>query len=549
MKKGLLSLIVLLSVTLFLIGCGTSATTPATSSSPAMSTTVKTTAATSTAPTTTAAKTTTTTPAAGPKYGGTLTVIYDSSPAGSVGYPPELTSDATTAPQLVIEPLLKENNKGEFTPWLAESYKLADDRMSITFTLRKGIQFHDGSNFDATVAKWNMDNQIAAKKTSTWASVDLIDQYTVRVNFTKWQNTNLSGFSGATSWMISKAAFDKNGLDWVRQNPIGTGPFKFVSFLKDTSFKTTRNTNYWRKDAQGNQLPYLNAVTFLFITDPVTQESAMKAGEADMLTVKHGSKVASDLAAVGFTVKSAAIDTSVLFGDTINADSPWSNLKVRQAAECAIDRDAIAKMGYGFWKPAYQIPGSADVPYDPNFSLYRKYDVAAAKQLLTDAGYPSGFTTSLIACPFNLNQDVVVAIQGYLAKVGIKADIQYPDAGKFTSDITLGKWKNGLVYEPIAGFPNYMTIFSALFNPVTNFHPSWLRTPEWLAAYSAAMAAPAPDAKLMRAFTDLMVKDDSMIPVNEGGRGWAYMSYVKDIGVLETQLPPYLNFENGWLDK
>jgi peptide/nickel transport system substrate-binding protein len=420
-----------------------------------------------------------------------------------------LTSDATTAPQLVIEPLLKENNKGEFTPWLAESYKLADDRMSITFTLRKGIQFHDGSNFDATVAKWNMDNQIAAKKTSTWASVDLIDQYTVRVNFTKWQNTNLSGFSGATSWMISKAAFDKNGLDWVRQNPIGTGPFKFVSFLKDTSFKTTRNTNYWRKDAQGNQLPYLNAVTFLFITDPVTQESAMKAGEADMLTVKHGSKVASDLAAVGFTVKSAAIDTSVLFGDTINADSP----------------------------------------YDPNFSLYRKYDVAAAKQLLTDAGYPSGFTTSLIACPFNLNQDVVVAIQGYLAKVGIKADIQYPDAGKFTSDITLGKWKNGLVYEPIAGFPNYMTIFSALFNPVTNFHPSWLRTPEWLAAYSAAMAAPAPDAKLMRAFTDLMVKDDSMIPVNEGGRGWAYMSYVKDIGVLETQFPPYLNFENGWLDK
>ena len=119
-----------------------------------------------------------------------------------------------------------------------DSYKLADDHMSITFTLRKGIQFHDGSSFNATVAKWNMDNQITAKKTSTWASVDLIDDYTVRVNFTKWQNTNRSGFSGATAWMVSKAAFDKNGLDYVRQNPIGTGPFKFVSFLKDTSFKT-----------------------------------------------------------------------------------------------------------------------------------------------------------------------------------------------------------------------------------------------------------------------------------------------------------------------
>jgi len=548
MKKGFIALAILVLVSILLAACGTAKTTPAQTSSPATSTAVKTTTATSAAPTTTTVKTTTAA-ATGPKYGGTLRAIYDFGPSGSIGYPQELTGDATTAPQLCIEPLLREDNKGQFTPWLAESYKLADDQKSITFNLRKGVKFHDGSDFNAQVAKWNLDNSIAAKLQPYWTSVDVIDDYTIRINFSRWRNTMLSGFSGGGAWMISKAAFDKNGLDWVRQNPVGTGPFKFVSYLKDTSFKATRNTDYWRKDANGNKLPYLDGVNFLFITDTVTQESAMKAGDADMLTVKPG-KVAADMQAIGFIVKSAEIDTSVLIPDTINADSPWANQKVREAAEYSIDREAISKgMGYGFTQPAYQIPGSADVTYDPNFPLARKYDVNKAKQLMAEAGMPNGFKTSIIACPFSLNRDAAVAVQGYLSKIGIQADVQYPDAGRFTSDYMLGQWKNAVVYEPIAGYTNYMNIFTFLFDPVTNRHPSWQRTPEWVAAYNAALAAPAPDVKLMRAVTDVMTQQASMIPINEGGRGWAYLSYVMDAGVLETSLPPFLKFEQAWLNK
>jgi peptide/nickel transport system substrate-binding protein len=256
------------------------------------------------------------------------------------------------------------------------------------------------------------------------------------------------------------------------------------------------------------------------------------------------------MAAAGLIVKTAEIDTSVLIPDTLNADSPWANQNVREAAEYSIDREAISKgMGYGYTKPAYQIPGSADVTYDPNFPLARKFDPVKAKALLTAAGFPNGFKTSVFACPFSLNRDAAVAVQGYFAEIGIQADVQYPDAGKFTTDYMLGKWKNGVVYEPIAGFPNYMNIFSIMFNPITNWHASWQRTPEWLAAYSAAMSAPAADVKLMRAVTDVMTQQASMIPVNEGGRGWAYKSYVMDIGALETNLPPFLKFEQAWLNK
>jgi len=533
MKKTLVAFVCLLVISIIFVGC--SSGTPA-NTSPA------------------AAKPTTSNPISAPssptpKFGGTLKLIYDAPPSGTIGYPQGMIGDATTACQLVIEPLLKQISTGEYIPWLTESYKLADDRTSITFNLRKGVKFHDGSDFNAQVAKWNLDNTIAAKQQPNWTSVEAIDDYTVKINFSKWQNTMMSGFNGATAWMVSKSAFDKNGLDWVKQNPVGTGPFKFVSYKKDTSFDVVKNPNYWKKDAQGKQLPYLDAVTMLFISDTVTQESTMQAGEADMLTVKPG-KVAADMAASGFTVKSAQIDTSCLIPDTINADSPWSKQAVREAAEYSIDREAIAKgMGYGYWKPAYQIPGSADLTYDPNFPLARKYDTAKAKQLLADAGYPNGFKTTIIACPFNLNKDVTVALQGYFSKIGIQADIQYPDAGKFTTDYMQNKWTNGVVYEPVAGYPNYMQIFTFLFNPVTNYHPSWQRTPEELAAYNAALNAPDADLKLMRAFTDVLTKYALLVPVNEGGRGWAYKPYVMDIGALETNLPPYLKFEQAWLNK
>ena len=91
--------------------------------------------------------------------------------------------------------------------------------MSVTFNLRKGVKFHDHSDFNAMVAKWNLDNFINAKMQTNWASVDVIDDYTIRVNFTEWQNTLLSTLVEPTvpAFMVSKTAFDKNGKDWVRR--------------------------------------------------------------------------------------------------------------------------------------------------------------------------------------------------------------------------------------------------------------------------------------------------------------------------------------------
>jgi len=130
------------------------------------------------------------------------------------------SSRCSSAPQLCIEPLLREGPTGQIYPWLAESYKVADDLKSISFTLRKGVKFHDGTDFNAASAKWNLQNQIDAKRTPYWTSIDIIDDLNIRVNLNQWLNTNVRVFAdGQSSMMVSKAAFDKNGLDWMRQNP------------------------------------------------------------------------------------------------------------------------------------------------------------------------------------------------------------------------------------------------------------------------------------------------------------------------------------------
>jgi peptide/nickel transport system substrate-binding protein len=146
----------------------------------------------------------------------------------------------------------------------------------MTYNLRKGVKFHDGSELNATVVKWNLENVKAAKQAPNWSSVDIIDDYTVRINLSKFQNTMWSGFNAS---MISKAAFDNNSLDWVRQNPVGTGPYKFVSYEKDATFTGIKNPDYWREGADGKPLPYLDGVKISFIPDSVTQESAMLALE------------------------------------------------------------------------------------------------------------------------------------------------------------------------------------------------------------------------------------------------------------------------------
>ena len=448
----------------------------------------------------------------------------------------------------MCDTLLRGDNKGNIIPWLAESYKLADDRNSITFNLRKGVKFHDQSDFNAAVAKWNLDNFIEAGLQSNWASVDVIDDYTVRVNFTEWQNTLLSTFVEPTfpAFMISKAAFDKNGQDWMRTHPVGTGPFIFDSFVNDVSYKIKKNPDYWVKGR-----PYLDGMEFTIIGDESTRILAMKAGDKDVLGTSPAKDMA-DLAKAGFIPKPYRVaSVSGLVPDTANADSPWANQKVREAVEYAIDKEGIAKaFGYGYGVAPYQlVPPVCTLAYNPDFTLGRKFDLDQAKQLLADAGYSNGFETTFTVLP-TADRNIIVAVQENLAQIGIKVKLDFPDMGSWAVNYMTpkGTWHNAALYY---GIPSVSGADFALGLQFTfnNLGTSWQRPPELAQAYQAFLSSPTVEIEKVRAVTDLMTKEALIIPTDSIAQGLVVKDNNVFISIDQRSSQLLSSIEDWWLNK
>jgi peptide/nickel transport system substrate-binding protein len=545
-------MVTILLVCAFIIsGCTSTPTTTqapvVTTQAPAVTTqapptTTKAPVVTTQVPPTTTTKAPPTTTAAGPKRGGIFRFISATGNTTPGGWPAEMSMDSSPA----YEALIAQNREGKMQPNLALSWEIATDRSSVTFKLRQGVKFTDGSDFNADVVKFMYDAQIASKKATNWTSVEIIDPYTVKVNVKKWTATTLAGFSdmGNTSAMVSKVAFEKNGIDWLKEHPTGTSAFMFKSFTRDSSYKSVRNPNYWQTGK-----PYIDELDSIVITDAMTQKSAMQAGEGEAVMCEMG-KQASDYQKLGFQVASQVQAITCLVPDTGNPDSPWSKQAVREAAEYAIKKDDIATaFGYGMWQAPYQIIARGYGPYDNNFTGGRKYDPAKAKQLLKDAGYPNGFKTTMYPFP-GTSTDLPQAVQKYLGDVGITVEIQYMgDYGKYAS-IRDGGWSNGFFLDPVPGYANYMQCLSFLFNHQGwIWYKSWERTPEFITAFDEANSALDADNALIQKLTNMIYSKAMVIPVAEGGMSYAYQSYVTDAGFLTRGMPLFWHAENVWFNK
>jgi len=433
-------------VTLLIISCGGPSGTPtptATTAVPKTTAPAATTPAATTpkpAPTTTTAPPATTAAPSNIKKGGILRVIT-TAPSNIGGCPWE----GNTPPDLwyanpVVETLLITDGKGDLAPRLATAWKVAPDYKSITFTLRQGVKFHDGTDFDAEALKYlfetNAKSPMPELKSIT--SVDVIDKYTAKVNVTRYSPAMMSLLAvGRPGWIVSPTAAKKMTAQEMRLNPVGTGPFKFTEFKRDVSVKFTRNENYWQPGK-----PYLDGVEYQIIADSVTQMLTFKKGDADV-HYNVVQKDAYDLKQAGYNVTSAQASIYQWAPDSANPGSPWSNVDVRRAGQHAIDTQTMAKaQGYG-WADGYwnQVYPKGNPAYDPSIVGY-PYDPAKAKALLAKAGYPNGFKTTLNDTS-PLTGDLAVATQNYLKQVGIDAEIKPLTSGAYNQANQQG-WQNGL---------------------------------------------------------------------------------------------------------
>ena len=234
-----------------------------------------------------------------PQYGGVLKIIDLAEGAQPIGAPWMVRGIDSKLQKPVVESFIRETVSGNYKPWLATSWKIDQANNTITLFLRKGVKFHDGTDFNAQAAKWTIDKAIEAKQVKGFLSADVVDDYTVRINVQKYQNNLLNLLASSMCNPVSPTAYEKNGEEWAKWHPVGTGPFKFVSFERGDKLTYTRWDGYWRKGE-----PYLDGIEYLFIRDPMTQQAAMRARgdeRVDVLSITSGEQAAM-MQAQGFNV-------------------------------------------------------------------------------------------------------------------------------------------------------------------------------------------------------------------------------------------------------
>ncbi len=360
------------------------------------------------------------------KNGGTLKIVYRGA-AVSFGYPPKIAGLDNNYAKPFFDRLLEEGDGGAYTPELATSWDIAPDSKSIIFHLRQSVKFQDGTDFNAQAVKFNYDLLIPPNPNilAGVVSVEAIDNNTVKINLSNFNNLILYQLASDTRCFIdSPTAIQKNGADWAAINPCGTGPFKLASYERNVSMKLTKFADYWDKSNI-----YLDGIQIDSIADPMTAMVSLKSGQANMLWAQDVT-ACDQLAKTGYSVYQAPGALHGITFDTTRSDSIFSNPKVRQAIEYAVDKEAICSgPGFGMYKPWNQMA----IENTPNYNLAltpRKYDPAKAKQLLGEAGFANGLTFSISMSP-SAWKDGFTAVQSYLSQVGITMNINLVTAAVY----------------------------------------------------------------------------------------------------------------------
>jgi ABC-type transport system substrate-binding protein len=407
LKKLLFGIICIVILGSLSIGCGKATPTQTPTATPGT-------------PTTPAA---TTAPATGqPQYGGTLRAIANYG-LGNCGYPPNEGGFAFF--QEITRRLIDWDAKGNLVPTMAESWDMDQANNTLTWHLRKGVKFTDGTDFNAEAAKWcieRMKELGRLTEADKVISLDIIDDYTLRMNLTELNSQAAINYGWVN--IYSPTAFEKNGEEWAKTNVVGVGPFIITDFSPDNFMNLKKYDNFYIKDT-----PYLDAVTERVIPDSVSAAAMMEAKQAD-LWFNAPIKDAVELENKGFKVNWAVTGFFWgLFANSADPESKWADKKLREAIEYAIDRPAMAKtLGYGRYEPLTQIAPKNSTGYNEGYDP-RPYNPEKAKQLIAEAGYPDGFQTEIV-CD-SRSQDYATLIQAYLGAVGINAKIDLADFARY----------------------------------------------------------------------------------------------------------------------
>jgi len=362
----------------------------------------------------------------------------------------------------------------------------------------------------------------------------------VRLYLTEYNNQLIHGLGWVFMW--SKQALSTKSPDWLRANPVGTGPFKLAEWRRDDHAKWERNKDYWQKGR-----PYLDGIEIRYVPDPVTASEMMQTKQADMWT-NPPVKDQADLEKKGFVRNfgySGRIQT--IFLNTTDPNRPTGKVKVREAIEYAIDKAAMAKaLGFGYASPLKLTAPDGEWGYDPNYRG-RTYDPQKAKQLLAEAGYPNGLKLKLMI--MQDNKDPATAIKSYMDQAGFDVDIDVADPGRFFGSLWGTGFDDMLLF--FSGLdPTYLVTFQRWFghDPLTKI-ASFKASLELLALSkeSITYTKEADQKAVTKRLVRMLADEADIVPLYSITAAYLARPYVHSV-YLKEGLVQWRTFDD-WLEK
>ncbi len=339
----------------------------------------------------------------------------------------------------LYEGLVKPTSDGGFIPAVASDYIISDDAKTYTFTLRDGITFHDGTPVTIEDVKYSIDRYAEIQGESS-AFSSLVDS--VEVQDDKTLVVNLKESYSEFLPMMTIAIIPQSNED-PAGNPIGTGPFKYVSYTPGQNLELEKYDGYWQEG-----VPSLDSVEFKFIADVDTAFVELQAGTIDIL--KYLTAAQAETLGDDYNIVQGSMN--LVHAMYLNsAYEPLSKTEVRQALCYAVDRDAINNFIFG---GKSHIIGSHMIPamskyYEPEAETVYSYDPEKAKELLADAGYADGFDLEItVPSSYSQHVDSAQIIADELSQVGINVTLNQVEWSTWLQDV----YKGGNFQATVIGF-------------------------------------------------------------------------------------------------
>lgn len=397
-----------------------------------------------------------------PVLGGSVTYGLEAETLGGFCPPTaQLAAGGIQVFQALFDTLTVPNDKGEYVPYLAKSIEHNTDYTQWTIVLRDGISFHNGSPFNADAVKLNLDRfrrgTLFQFVFPDVTDISVVDPMTVRVTTGRpWVAFPSALWS--TGRLGMAAPEQLNDESSCSRNPIGTGPFKFQEWTPNDHLTAVKNPNYWQKDKSGNQLPYLDSITFRPQPDVSQRVNGLTSGDLTMIHLTDGQQITQlrNQAKSG-SLKMLETDRAAEIAHTmLNAGQPpFDNVNARLAVAYAADRNALNLLSNN------QVTPTWDQPYAPETLGYQKdpgfpkHDLKKAGEYLNKYKQETGQSElrfTLRSTPDPNTQQLAAAVKDQAEKVsGIVVDVAPPTEQSQYINLAIGGDYQAILWRNFPG--------------------------------------------------------------------------------------------------